>query len=201
MVALATKWYILPTADDATIKQAAAELVSAAVYACAATPRADKKLKFDFFLMHTVTSNVFLDVWIRQAWVSNAQKALLLNYFGWMVINMYVSRGCADMDIGQVDGYVLKGGQAACAKWEAIAARVVGLKDDGHVPKMVRALMNGAEVTAPYATLPGFGLGKEQFLKIAAMTADAAEDCGEDEPLWVRSTGHEGAWAKVPARL
>ncbi|KAK6354609.1 hypothetical protein TWF696_003751 [Orbilia brochopaga] len=201
MVALAAKWHIAADADDATIRQAAAELASAAAYICAATPRTDKKVKFDFFLMHTVNSSVFLDVWVRQPWVTNAQKALLINYFGWMVINMYVSRGCADLNIEQVDTYKPKGGEAACENWEVIAARVVGLKDDGHVPKMVRALMNAAEVTEAYETLPGFGVGRERFLKIAAMAVDAAEDCAEGEPLWVRSVGHEEAWEKVPARL
>ncbi|KAF3919114.1 hypothetical protein ABW21_db0206287 [Orbilia brochopaga] len=201
MVALAVKWHVPSDADDDTIRKAAAELASAAAYICAATPRTDKKFKFDFFLMHTVNSSVFLDVWIRQSWVSNAQKALLLNYFAWMTINMYVSRGCADLNIEQVDAYVPKGGEAACANWEVIATRVVGLKDDGHVPKMVRALMNAAEVTKSYATMPGFGLDEKRFLKVAVMAVDAAEDCGEGEPLWVRSTGHAEAWEKVPARL
>ncbi|EWC47454.1 hypothetical protein DRE_00422 [Drechslerella stenobrocha 248] len=199
MVALAAKWYIPPTADDETIKQAAAELAAAAAYICATTPRTDKKVKFDFFLMHCVTSSVFLDVWVRQAWIGNAEKALLLNYFGWMVLNMYVSRGCAEINLNQVRTYFPKGSHGVewLGKWEDIAERAVVLKDDGHVAKTVRALMNAAEATAPYARRPGFELRTPLFLKIAEMAVDAAEDCGEGEPLWVRSTGHPEAWENV----
>ncbi|KAF3932991.1 hypothetical protein ABW20_dc0104295 [Dactylellina cionopaga] len=197
MVALASKWYILPTATDEVLAKAAAELASAAAFACASTPRLDKKLKFDFFIMHTVNSSVFLDVWMKQEWLGNAEKSILLNYFAWMVVNMYVSRGCADFHFEQVEGYKGKLESGKENNWEAIAERANKIEDDGHVPKMVRALMNAAKVSLPFTPGDGFEIPTKLYEKIAEMNIDAAEDCGKDEPLWVRSTGHTEAWAKV----
>ncbi|RVD80462.1 uncharacterized protein DFL_008359 [Arthrobotrys flagrans] len=200
MVALASKWYIPPTASDEVIARASAELASAAAFICSATPRLDKKVKFDFFLMHTVTSSVFLDVWIRQKWLGNAEKSVLINYFGWMVVNMYVSRGCADINFDQVKSYKAK---EKDNQWVDVAARVTCLKDDGHVSKTVRALVNAEKVSQHYNTTKGFEVGTDLYLKIAEMAVDAAEDQEQsngDEPLWVRSTGHPEAWAKVGPR-
>ncbi|KAK6534037.1 hypothetical protein TWF281_005376 [Arthrobotrys megalospora] len=198
MVALASKWYIPPTATDETIAKASAELASAAAFICSATPRLDKRVKFDFFLMHTVTSSVFLDVWVRQKWLGNAEKSILINYFGWMVVNMYVSRGCADINFGQVEDYQAKERNGG---WADVATRVTRLKDDGHVSKTVRALMNAERVSLNYTTNDGFEVGTKLYLKIAEMAVDAAEDQIEDEPLWIRSTGHPEAWAKVGPRV
>ncbi|KAK6356794.1 hypothetical protein TWF718_001135 [Orbilia javanica] len=200
MVALASKWYIPPTSDNETIAKASAELASAAAFVCSATPRLDKKVKFDFFLMHTVTSSVFLDVWVRQAWLGNAEKSILINYFGWMVVNMYVSRGCADINFDQVKDYKAK---ERNSDWVSIAARATRLKDDGHVSKTVRALVNAEKVSQNYGVVDGFEVATNLYLKIAEMALDAAEDqegSNSDEPLWVRSTGHPEAWAKVGPR-
>jgi len=115
-----------------------------------------------------------------------------------MVVNMYVSRGCADINFDQVKNYKGKVGQSTgVSKWETIAQRVNKIKDDGHVPKTARALMNAAKVSAPYTPGDGFEVTPEIYEKIAEMAVDAAEDRGEGEPLWVRSTGHPEAWAKV----
>ncbi|KAK6509752.1 hypothetical protein TWF481_004482 [Arthrobotrys musiformis] len=201
MVALASEWYIAPTASDDAIARAAAELTSAAAFICSATPRLDKKVKFDFFLMHTVTSSVFLGVWVRQKWLGNAEKSVLINYFSWMVVNMYVSRGCADINFDQVKSYRPK---EKNNQWEDIAARVTRLKDDGHVSKTVRALANAERVSQSYTSTEGFEVGTGEYLKIAEMAVDAAEDLKEgngDEPLWVRSAGHPEAWAKVGPRI
>ncbi|KAF3281515.1 hypothetical protein TWF970_002074 [Orbilia oligospora] len=177
MVALASKWYIPPTASDEAIARASAELASAAAFICSATPRLDKKVKFDFFLMHTVTSSVFLDVWVRQKWLGNAEKSVLINYFGWMVVNI---------------------------QWADVAARATRLKDDGHVSKTVRALVNAEKVSQQYDKTQGFEVGTGLYLKIAEMALDAAEEQEQsngEEPLWVRSTGHPEAWAKVGPRV
>ncbi|KAK6333753.1 hypothetical protein TWF730_003936 [Orbilia blumenaviensis] len=201
MVALASKWYIPPTATDDDIARASAELASAAAFICAATPRLDKKVRFDFFLMHTVTSSVFLDVWARQKWIGNTEKSILINYFGWMVINLYVSRGCGNINFDQVASYKPK---EKGVEWKDIAARVTRLKDDGHVNKTVRALINAERVTRPYTPSDGFEVGTGLYIKIAEMVVDAAEDHAQvdgDEPLWIRSNGHPEAWAKVGPRV
>ncbi|KAF3206591.1 hypothetical protein TWF679_008635 [Orbilia oligospora] len=201
MVALASKWYIPPTASDETIARASAELASASAFICSATPRLDKKVKFDFFLMHTVTSSVFLDVWVRQKWLGNAEKSVLINYFGWMVVNMYVSRGCADINFDQVMNYKPR---KRDGQWADVAARATRLKDDGHVSKTVRALVNAEKVSQRYGKTEGFEVGTGLYLKIAEMALDAAEEQEQsngEEPLWVRSTGHPEAWAKVGPRV
>ncbi|KAF3941079.1 hypothetical protein ABW19_dt0205806 [Dactylella cylindrospora] len=201
MVALASKWYIPPTASDSEIAVAAAQLVSAAAYICGSTPRLDKKVKFDFFYMHTVTSSIFLDVWVRQTWIGNAEKSVLLNYFGWMTVNMYVSRGCADVNLSQVETYIGKrsaGGNKR--QWEDLIQRASEIKDDGHLPKTVRALMNGEEVTREYWGKDGFEITGDLWVKIAEMAVDSVEDCGVGEPKWVRSVGHDEAWETVGPR-
>ena len=146
--------------------------------------------------MHCINSSVFLSILVNQPWLPDSVKLTLINHFGRMVVNMYVSRGCPKLELDQVKTYVPKV-RARSNPWLSVLDRVMQLGDDGHAVKMVRALLHGEKVTRKYWEEEGFEVTGGLWANLADMCFDSLE---EGEPSWVRSTGFDEGWEKIEPR-
>jgi hypothetical protein len=104
---------------------------------------------------------------------------------------MYVSRGCPPLLLSEVTQYRSK----MDSDWDNVFKRVNKREDDGHTPKLVRALAHGEQVCKKFEEDEGFRIKGDMWLKLGNMAIDSVESGG---PTWVRSTGFEEAWKDVP---
>lgn len=66
--------------DEHDIERAAAEMINCAAWTCAAAHQEGKERKIDFFLMHNVTSSLFITVLLRQPWIRTEDKARIVEW-------------------------------------------------------------------------------------------------------------------------
>ncbi|KAF2860411.1 hypothetical protein K470DRAFT_258006 [Piedraia hortae CBS 480.64] len=170
-----------------------AELTNASAYLMGAAPRPNKIVKFDFFLMHTVTSSIFLSAFLRQDWIKDSDKARLLAWKSRYDLVEYVARGAPELRIEVIRNYKPK----QPSGWDVLEDRVVAVPDDGHAAKTVRALAHGQRICEPYEHRPEFRIKHDDWLQLAHMTIDSVEGPGDE---WIRNTGFDEAWKNVPAR-
>lgn len=205
MIEVCKQWWIPRPYTREAIERATAEMISTAAYFAGAAQRADREVKFDFFYMHCVNASVFFSAFVenmgREGGLKVEEVERLVEMKGWTDVVMYVSRGCPELRVEDVKGYVgKKGGGEEGDSWEGVARRVDGLEDDGHAVKLVRALGNGERVCGKWEgelgedRLPVRG---DMWRRLANMAIDSVEGGG---PKWVRDAGFDKAWVDVPAR-
>ncbi|KAF7585221.1 hypothetical protein BBP40_011660 [Aspergillus hancockii] len=188
--AIAAQFRVTP----ANLARRTAEMTNICAYLAGAAQRGDYAHKIDFFFMHCVTSSIFLTALAKQPWLSEENKARLVEWKGRLDLAWYATCGVPDLDIGGVVGY--SGGDG---DWGELFAVVNEQHDDGHVAKFVRALKNGAEMCGPFEGAAGFPVTGDLWLKIAWMAYDTT--LGLPGPAkWVVMAGMDGAWAQVPKR-
>ncbi|RMZ83991.1 hypothetical protein DV737_g1267, partial [Chaetothyriales sp. CBS 132003] len=180
-------------APDSLVRKAA-EMVNSAIYFAAGSQRRDKEVRFDFFYMHSVTSNIFFSSFINQPWLSVEEKCRLVEWKGRFDLALYVSRGSAQLDLGRIKNYQPKHPSHG---WSEIFARVHQLSDDGHSSKLIRAIAHGKQVSKAYEDEDAFMIKQDMFLQIAHMAIDSVE---AGNPRWVRNAGFDQAWVNVPDR-
>ncbi|KAH0840397.1 Oxidoreductase AflY [Fonsecaea pedrosoi] len=192
MISLASQWHVRP--DE--LEQKTAEMINAAVYFTGAAQKPTKQVKFDFFYMHCVNSSIFFSAFLKEPWLKTEDKCRLLEWKGRLDLALYVSRGCPELLIDEIKNYRPK---KSSDGWTEIIRRVDRFPDDGHASKLVRAIANSEQVSKQYESQGDdvFPIKGDMFLKLAHMAIDSVE---ASEPTWVRSTGFDQAWEKVPAR-
>lgn len=214
-----TKFQVKPTPEDLAEKTAEMINVSAYILGAAQNPR--KLEALDFVMMHMTTLSVFYPTFLKQDWISNENKARLLEWKGWSDAVMYAGCGCPTLYPERITKYAPKQPQDG---WTEIIHRANAYGDDGHTSKLVRSLLNAGKESEPFTGREGFPLTKEDMFKIAHMTMDSVErmlepgyykmtervrqmyavGCGQDDEVvrvivrWVRWCGVEGAWDDVP---
>lgn len=138
------------------------------VYYTTTAQHPPKEIKFDFFLMHCVTSSIFYSAFFSRPWINLRTKIRLLEWKGRMDLAMYVSRGVPKLLLEEVTNYPVTRG------WnEIFHSSVVHPQDDGHVVKMVRAVANGERVCKPFegqGKEKGFVIHGDMWLKIGNMS-------------------------------
>jgi hypothetical protein len=189
MVSYASQYHIKPE----ELEEKTAEMVNAAAYFTGGAQRKQHAVKFDFFYMHCVNSSIFYSSFLKQQWLSDANKVRLLEWKVWNDLAMYASRKSPEIHLSEIRNYQPK----QPSDWDEIIERVRSMEDDGHASKLVRALAHGQQVCAPYEENPEFRLKKNDWLQLAHMTIDSVQTSG---PEWVRSAGFDEAWEKVPLR-
>lgn len=193
MIALASQWTVRPE----ELEQKTAEMINAAVYFSGAAQRPTKQIKFDFFYMHCVNCSIFFSAFINEPWLSVQDKCRLLEWKGRLDLALYVSRGCPELLMDEIQNYKP---QRPGDGWAQIVRRVDQLSDDGHASKLVRALANGQQACNPYTAEPDdvFPIkGDDVWLKLGHMAIDSVEAGG---PHWVRNCGFPQAWEEIPER-
>jgi hypothetical protein len=123
--------------------------------------------------MHAHNASIFLPTYLSQAWLPAAAKARLLEWKARHDLVLYASRRSPALRIDDVRSYAAKDKAAATNPWLGIVARAIGLADDGHTAKFVRACMSGERVCAEYQDHEqhGFVVRGDMWIRIAQMCA------------------------------
>ncbi|KAK4138648.1 hypothetical protein BT67DRAFT_413207 [Trichocladium antarcticum] len=165
--------------------------------AAAALVQPTKQPKFDFFLMHHVTSAPFFVTLNAQDWVSPETKARLLEWKIRMDLLQYAARGVPELSLEKLAAYQPRRPELG-GSLEAIVARLHDFPDDGHAIKLGRAAVICRNVCKKYEDQGRDWVkikGDDMWAKVCHLIVDSVEAPGA---RWVRSCGFEEAWEDIP---
>ena len=207
-------------ATPADLQQKTADMIHTCAYILGAAQHPDKVEAIDFVMLHMTTLGIFYPTFMAQDWISDASKKRLLQWKAWGDAVMYAGCGCPALYPERVVDYVPK---RVGDGWPELCHRANVYPDDGHVSKVLRAVLSIEQLPAPR---PGFPIAKEDFVKIAHITLDSVErimepggyvvpdkirkkmeEMGQDDEIvrvmvrWVRWAGLKGAWDYFPDRV
>ncbi|KAF2165940.1 hypothetical protein M409DRAFT_23671 [Zasmidium cellare ATCC 36951] len=182
-----------------------AEMINAAAYLTAGAQRSGKDVKFDFYLLHCLTSAMFFTNFLEQSWLSDTNKARLLEWKIRMDLVMYASRKSPALHITSIRNHEAK----HASDWEDIKRRVCLIPDDGHASKVIRAIAHSHKVCKPYQSGEAYRLKDGDWHQLALMAIDSIEIEGEEDHIqfdgpgkaWVRSAGFDEAWVDIPDQV
>lgn len=201
MVAVAAQFQV--RADDLhDVERATAEIISCAAWTCAAAHKPGRQRKIDFFLMHNVTSSLFLTVMNQQDWLSLANKARLVEWKARLDLVWYAASAAPELRDEFANGYepTLSKGMSWAQLYKALNKH----HDDGHVAKFVRAIRNGEEVSKPFeesGEAADFPVKGDLWLKIAQLCYDITIQHIDGQKKWVWGAGFDPMWEKIPEYL
>jgi hypothetical protein len=120
--------------------------------------------------MHAHNASIFLPTFLHQDWLSDANKARLLEWKGRHDLALYASRRAPALRIDDVKNYVPKE-KPATNPWLNILDRTLKVEDDGHTAKFMRACVHGEKACAAYQEHEdhGFLVRGDMWIKIAQM--------------------------------
>jgi len=163
----AQSWNVPETEEG--VNQAIHELYEACVLAYAASAiRPDKdEPRLDFYLMHGVTSVLFVLILLPYLDIKNRVKLLRAQFAA--VLSFYISRGRPKLYLDLLYQYSPKELAEEPNPWLDVIKHAL-TADEPHVPKMVRALLKAEQE---------WGAGEHNiFLKIAQLTIEGWEKYG-----------------------
>jgi hypothetical protein len=176
------------------VYEKAHELQQLAVAVMGGAVRPEKEVKFDFFLMHAVTSSLFLPVFVRSLRPENAVR--LLRDKMAVDLGYFVSRGRPALDLDQLLTYKAKKPQFEGHEnvwfgiWDQVLDQTKYL--DEHIIKTIRALS--------YADKHHHNIGFLQqgsYLGVAQMVVDHVTSSRDWDHQGV---GFEQVWKAWPDR-
>ncbi|KAK8032437.1 hypothetical protein PG990_002171 [Apiospora arundinis] len=172
-----------------------AEMFNTAIYeASAAALRPGKDPKYEFFLMHHVTSAPIFVTLNKQDWLATEHKVRMLEWKIRMDIVQYVARGSPKLSVEKIAKYVPKD-EVMSSSTDQFLPRLHSLSDDGHVIKLWRAVGVGRKLSEPYEDRDWPRVkGSKLWDQISHLIVDSVEAPG---PRWVRNSGFEEAWKDV----
>ncbi|KAK3403534.1 hypothetical protein B0T20DRAFT_389181 [Sordaria brevicollis] len=176
--------------DEEELQKRTAEMYDSAVFmasAAALVKRETKMPRYDFFLMHHVTSAPFFTTVNAQDWISLDTKVRLLEWKIRMDLVQYAARGAPELSLEAITSYQPKQKTNSETPEEIIASNLHFFEDDGHSIKLARA----ARVCQLYYQTRD----DEYWNKIYHLIVDSVLAPG---PNWVRSCGFDEAWEEVP---
>jgi hypothetical protein len=173
------------------LEQKTAETTHAAAYMTGCAQRPGHVVKLDFFFLHSVTCSIFFSTFLGQPWITDADKARLLERKVWHDLLLFASLGSPNLDIQVVRDYI----PTRPGGWEEIFERVRRVTDDGHASKLIRALANGQHLSIGDIKKEGLPLTNDDWLRMAHMSLDSLETGG---PLWIKGASFPEAWQSVP---
>ncbi|KAK7966084.1 uncharacterized protein PG986_000361 [Apiospora aurea] len=172
-----------------------AEMFNTAIYeASAAALRPGKDPKYEFFLMHHVTSAPIFVTLNKQDWIPTEYKIRMLEWKIRMDIVQYVARGSPKLSVEKIANYVPQD-EVLSSSADQMLPRLHSLSDDGHVIKLWRAVGVGRKLSEPYENRSWLQIkGSKLWDQVAHLIVDSVEAPG---PRWVRNAGFEEAWKDV----
>ncbi|CAK3842346.1 Hypothetical predicted protein [Lecanosticta acicola] len=188
-----TKYVSQVRVRPSELEEKTAEMTNAATYYTGGAQRSDRAVKFDFYFMHCVNCSIFHSAFLKQPWLSDANKVRLLEWKIRLDLAMYASRKSPEIRLQDIRNYQPK----SPSGWEEVQDRVCAIDDDGHASKLVRAIAHGGEICRPFEEKESFRLKGDDWLQLAHMAIDSVEMPGDN---WVRSAGFDEAWERVPLR-
>ncbi|KAA8643044.1 questin oxidase family protein [Aspergillus tanneri] len=204
------------TVSSDQLEEKLVEMIDTVAYYTSTAQRPSKEIKFDFFFIHCLNSSIFFSKIITLPFLSIQTRLRLLEWKGRMDLLLYVSRGAPDLLMDEVTTY------PASRTWRTIFEHCnVHPGDDGHLPKLARALAHGENACRSFeaqAKEKGHMITGDMWLKIGNMGKLSPiemltylrmsteliiwvfyllvmDSTSDQQPLWVRSTGFAEAWA------
>ncbi|KAL7623787.1 hypothetical protein AAE478_005340 [Parahypoxylon ruwenzoriense] len=163
-----SEFRVQPTEED--LQRKMSEVMHTCAYVLGAAQRPGKSEKMDFVILHGVTLTVFYPAILAQDWLTNEEKARLLEakarvdavlYAGCRTPTLYPSRIVNYEPRHPDDG------------WTQLFHRSIIYPDEGHVVKVIRALFSLEQLSE---SLPSdFPIMKKDFFNIAHMAVDTVE--------------------------
>ncbi|KAF4464071.1 hypothetical protein FALBO_9102 [Fusarium albosuccineum] len=183
--------------DEDELEERTAEMVHSAAYiASGAAFHPPKTPKFDFFLLHHVSSAPFFLTLNSMSWVPASVKARMLEYKIRIDLVSYIARGSPILHGDLLRNYTPKDSGKLVDKTEDLLPRVHNIVDDGHTVKLARGLIIAQRVSKPHEDKEWVKIrGDEEWLKTMYLLLDATEAAGT---MWVRAAGFDQAWDEIP---
>lgn len=167
------QFQVSPTPES--LQRKMAEMMHTCAYMAGAAQHPGKREAIDFVLLHTVTLLVFYPAILALDWLSNHDKARLLEATARLDAVMYAGCGCPPLYPQRIVDYVP---QHPGHGWPELFHRSVVYRDEGHVAKMIRALFSLEQLGLPAGDFP---IAKKDFVKIAHMAVDSVEKALEPD--------------------
>ncbi|KAJ5630159.1 hypothetical protein N7528_003816 [Penicillium herquei] len=201
------------------LEEKTAECLNSTLYWTALAQRPEKQIRFDFFLMHSITAGSLWPAFNSVSWIRESDKCRLLEWKGRADLMLYCQVGLP----AQRPEELLTYRPQYPSGWSEVFRRACDYKDDGHLAKFIRGIATAYQTSKPFASKPHFLLKTEQeFLQIAHMAEQFNLESADRETemicvkygyprimspeiqrvtaRWPRHVGFEEAWFHVPAR-
>lgn len=196
---------VKPTPE--AVQRAIAEMISCAAWTCGSCQKPGKVAKIDFFMMHNVTTSIFLSVLNQQPWIKIEDKARLVEFKMRLDLVWYAASAAPEITPERLLNYeptVSKG-----MDWYQLYHVVNQHHDDGHVAKFVRACKNGEDASRPYeqeaanghqngsASTDFLPVKGGTWLKLAQMCYDSTHMFVDGQKKWVWGAGFDPMWKDI----
>ncbi|KAJ5698626.1 hypothetical protein N7462_000631 [Penicillium macrosclerotiorum] len=163
-----SQFQVEPTTEDLQMKLR--DMMHTCAYMMGAAQQPGKRETLDFVVLHSVTLSVFYPAILALDWLTNEEKARLLEAKARCDAVMYAGVGCPEFYPERVKDYVPSHPEQ---EWPELFHRANIYRDEGHVAKVMRALYSLDQLGDP---ADGFPLAKADFFKIAHMAVDSTEE-------------------------
>lgn len=170
------------------------------VYITAGAQLPPYECAFDFYLLHCLTASIGHLSFLKQGFMTNEQKARLLEYSGRVFMMTYAGMGAPQLHLDYLCAHRSK---LPNQGWAEVFDRACYHEDDGHMAKMIRSTKLAEELSKPYDHLPEFRVKRGMFLTAGI----AMIDSGSEQPMtwtkhwdFVRGAGFPDAWKAFPKR-
>jgi len=198
IASLTSQFRIRVNEDD--LERRTAEMISTCAYFAGAaqdkTKAATRKVKIDFFYMHTVTSSIFFTVLNRQSWIKLEDRVRLVEWKARLDLAWYAVSGSAVLDGSAISEYSSPDSDGL--GWNELFQAVNKEHDDGHAAKFIRALKNGENEASKFKKGEWesyFPMKGDMWLRLARMCQDTTKKLPTDLK-WVPFTGFEQPWKR-----
>lgn len=162
------QFQVKPTTEDLQAKLR--DMMHTCAYMTGAAQRPGKREMLDFVPLHCVTLSVFYPAILTLDWMTNEEKARLLEAKARWDVVMYAGTRCPTLYPQRIIDYVPNHPEQG---WPGLFHRANIYQDEGHVVKLIRALYSLEQLGD---TADGFPISNADFLKIAHMAVDSIED-------------------------
>lgn len=175
-----SRFQVRPTPRD--LERKLSEMMHTCIYTMGAAQRPGKEVTLDFVLLHSVTLCVFYPAILALDWLTDAEKARILEAKGRVDAVMYAGCGCPELYPDRIRAYVAR---RPGDGWPELFGRAVVYRDEGHVAKAIRALYCLERLDLDGIDVP---ISKVEFRKIAHMTVDSVERAMETDGTTMSET-------------
>ncbi|KAJ5953292.1 hypothetical protein N7454_000188 [Penicillium verhagenii] len=166
LVPYLARFQVQPNPTDLQDKMS--DMMHTNAYMLAAAQRPGKHAAMDFVTLHAVTLAVFFPAILAQPWLSDAEKARLLEATVRVGGVMYAGTGCPPLYADRVVNYIPR---QPSDGWTELFHRANVYRDEGHAAKLIRSLYALEQLDLA----PGFPIAKQDFFLIAHMGMDSIE--------------------------
>lgn len=166
LVPYLAQFQVKPEAED--LQRKMSDMMHTSAYMLGAAQRPGKREAMDFVTLHAVTLAVFFPAIFAQDWLSNEDKARLLEATVRVDAVMYAGTACPPLYPERIVNYIPRNPTDG---WTELFQRANVYRDEGHAVKLMRALYALEELELG----PDFPIAKGDFFQIAHMGMDSIE--------------------------